>query len=278
MKANLLKFWPWVFALFLIPYAYCVWSKTPSHSHHKPDCTEYASYLSRNDVIIPTTGDAPEQQQTKTDEKVKLQASVECSDLHAQWAMADITFWAFSAGIPAILLVFFTWIATREGGENQRRNARNQSRAYIEVEEVTFEGYLKAKITNTGATPALWYEISSASKNIEIIKDEDMDWGNVVDFSEASKFTRWPALAKELTTRIYPKDGEAHMLKAKRNASTAMVVYGTVRYETIFNEIFETQYAVVAHRRFDVGDRLPRAPMNIDTFKLVSSKGHMRKK
>ena len=162
MRINLFKYWPWLFAFLLIPYAYYVWINTPSRGYDKPDCADYASDLSRNDIIISATGDASQQNQTKTDEKIKLKASVECSDLHAQWSMADVTFWAFSAGIPAIILVFWTLIATRKGINVTKESSVHQLRAYLDVSidnKFDLIGGEKASVfidvKNVGQTPAI---------------------------------------------------------------------------------------------------------------------------
>ena len=56
-----------------------------------------------------------------------------------------------------------------------------------------------------------------------------------------------------------------------------MIVYGIVRYKTIFEEIFETEYAVIAHKKFGTGEILPRAPINLDAFKMVDN-GTKKKK
>lgn len=131
MWKKIFSYWPWLFLILLVPYAAYIWCNTPSHSQNNPECSEYAANLSRYEVVTAATDDTPEQHETKTDEKVKLNAELECSDLHAQWAMADVTFWAFGAGIPAIALVFATLIATRKGTQVARDAARDELRAYI---------------------------------------------------------------------------------------------------------------------------------------------------
>lgn len=155
------KFLPWFFVLLLIPYGCFIWSNTPSKGNYKPKCSEYAAKLSKRHVVVAIAEEPAKKQKSKNDEKIKLEKSVECSDLHAQWAMADITFWAFGAGIPAIILVFWTLLATKRGVQISKQAAMDQLRAYIDIDigktsliianqPITVE----IGITNTGQTPA----------------------------------------------------------------------------------------------------------------------------
>lgn len=158
------KYWIWALVLLLIPYTYGLWRHSPSHSQTKPDCEYYSETLSRYEVIIAATNDTPQQTKAEQDEKSYLQASVDCSDLHAQWAMADVTWWAFGAGIAGIALVFLTFLYTRSSVFIARASAEKQLRAYLRFDFTASCGSVEGdgelcthvwiKIHNIGQTPA----------------------------------------------------------------------------------------------------------------------------
>ena len=162
MRKNIFQLLPWLFAILLIPYFLCVWHHTPSNRADNPDCASYASSLSGYEVVTAATDDTAEQHQTKYDDQIKLKAELECSDLHAQWAMADVTFWAFWAGIAGIILVFWTLLATRQASQVSEQAARDELKASISVKCMlaarSFDGeqahVILFIIENVGQTPA----------------------------------------------------------------------------------------------------------------------------
>jgi len=107
------------------------------------------------------TDDTPQQNQTKYDEEAKLRASLDCSDLKAQWAMADVTFWAFWAGIAGIGLVFLTWMATRRAARITEDAARDQLRAYLSIKCSVSTGAIEDEPLGT----QVWIEVENVGQS-----------------------------------------------------------------------------------------------------------------
>ena len=238
MWKAILKYLLWV--VVAVCYALGVYHYTPSRSHDQPKCAEYSDSLSRYEVIIAATDDALEQKQTKTNKREKAKASLECSDLKAQWAMADITFWAFGAGVAGIILIFLTWIATRQAVGVSKDSAKDQTRAYVFVDGATFNMRtsgmcIMLNIKNTGATPAKWFEVGSKSTAIPIATKLE------ADFTTINDFTRWPAIANghHLTTGADPTTEAKHIAEAVGDSNLTFYIYGIIRYMTAYDEIFE---------------------------------------
>ena len=161
MLKTLLKNWYWI--LFAIIYGLGVYCYSPSKGHDQPKCAEYSDTLSRYDVVTAATDDTPPKRETKQDQKAKVKAALDCSDLKAQWSMADITFWAFGAGLAGMIFVILGWYATRRGLKLAEIASRRELQAYLRFEchanngNVDGEGLFSSawfKVWNIGNSPA----------------------------------------------------------------------------------------------------------------------------
>lgn len=198
--------------------------------------------------------------------------------------MADVTFWAFGAGLAGIILIFLTWIATKQAVVASKDNAKDQTRAYVFVDEATFSMRTSGKcimlsVKNTGATPAKWFEVGS--KSAAIPTGDELG----ADFTTIQNFTRWPAIANghHLTTGADPLTEAQHIAKVVGDNKLTFYIYGIIRYMTAYDEVFESQFAffhsgatVFRESTLDNGDKkfvhvaLSRPPINLEVYKNVT--------
>ena len=97
----------------MLAYA-CVSDKTkPSRKHAASACAQEADILAQNDSQIISRhlegnrkSMADIAKEGEYERQKNLERERQCSDLQAQWAMADVTWYAFMAGMLGILLVF----------------------------------------------------------------------------------------------------------------------------------------------------------------------------
>jgi len=260
MLKKIFNFWPWLFLLLLIPYSYYVWTKTPSHSQNNPECSEYAANLSRYEVVTAATGDTPKKHETKHDEKVNLKAKVECSDLHAQWAMADITFWAFGAGIAGILLVFATLIATRRGVRLTEDASQRGLRAYVGIQIIKSEakmmpqGIARPKpiprpddsdvavaviFKNVGQTPANKIQIAY---NKTIVDDGSYDALPALE-TKSEMGAIMPEGIRSIDIRVSEENGWIDTQKSILDGKKGIFIYGVITYEDIYARKRETKFS-----------------------------------
>jgi len=168
-----------------------------------------------------------------------------------------MTFFAFLAtGISflAIILVYKTLRATRDAGTTTERVGEAQSQAYVHVESAKFywgSRELSApriilSIKNTGHTPARWFSIES-----EIVLGNLDPVGRLIDehpFTNRQprngESVRWNALGpnSELTVPASHFTTEISADLRRRRKQVALSVIGTVRYETFFGKVFETEF------------------------------------
>lgn len=174
LKNFFKSYWHWVFAALLVPYARLVWEAEPSKHYDQPNCTEYHSEISRYEVIIPASEETAQTTKTKHDKKKRLEASLDCSGLQVQWVMADLTHYAFWAGVAGISLVLLTWFSTLKGVQITERIGKKQTKAYIGLSVTNFrmppENRLPSigfTVKNTGNSPAADIEITDISYKIE---------------------------------------------------------------------------------------------------------------
>lgn len=172
-------------------------------------------------------------------------------------------------GIIGLFLIFVTWVATRQAASVSRESAKDGVRAYVEVKEVSCSGGVIGTVVNTGATPAKWFEVGAVSKAIEVTYN--IDWDAHIDFSEVEKFQRWPVLTDKHTANLIAKNEAATIAKVRGSKSLHMLVYGTVRYETIFGEELETEFAFITNLAA-FQSKMERVPGSIKTFQPVIKK------
>lgn len=184
------------------------------------------------------------------------------------------TFWITVLGLSLIGFTLYETVRAglliKEQNEIARRSARDQTRAYVHAAtaELT-ESELPSvyiEVENTGNTPAHWFEIGANS----FVANEDGTFKSLVNFGSVTGFTRWSGLASGIKLKA-PTGSPMEKLTIQNGKSrnSDVIVYGIVRYETIFNEIYETQFAFVISRR-KTDKFLVRPDIKLETYKLVS--------
>lgn len=196
-------------------------------------------------------------------------------DTYAQWAMTILALAATGVSIWAVRLVKHTLDATREVG-------RDQTRAYVTTTNTTLAKsdrfWTVVRVENTGQSPARWFEIAAKCElrpyDRSVVVEE-------IDWSDVGEFRRWNGLANgtSLTAPIIVDAQE--VLKAAVATNQARVfLWGIVRYETIFGEQFESQFAFQGNpllmQKAMAGEtvELKRPICRLKTYEQVS--GHRR--
>ena len=153
------------------------------------------------------------------------------------------------------------------------KSNRDQNRAYVHASEAKFiidplGLRISLEATNTGHTPAKWWETACKCGVYE--PSETSKLIDFVDFRDISEFSRWPALASghSLTAGVGSKKDQEFILKTKSAGKYCFYIYGVIRYKTIFNEIFETQF-VFYHPMPERGRKLSRPNMHIEAYKPI---------
>jgi len=160
------------------------WDTRPSQVYDNQECAPYSQ--TAKDIIHITppvskleannSNNHIENHQAKSGDFERI---IACRDLAAQWSMADITWYAYFAGLAGIFLVIVSIWATQEANDIQKK----QLRAYLGIEEIkgilprpslTYKGQPKSCTTvhfvNTGQTRAII--ISLEHRWIELVSDE----------------------------------------------------------------------------------------------------------
>jgi hypothetical protein len=176
--------------------------------------------------------------------------AVELARAQIQWSQRE-----FATLIAALLFTAAATIAAamavraaRQANRVAREVGRDQARAYVDLEWVLVElngqrvRDVGAKLTNTGQTPAVWanvhadFRVVDASQNVEdptIDKDAaGMDWG--------------PVPAGGHSTVGIERDGMRLAIAKVFGAKGILTfeVFGRVRYGTIFDETYETEFSL----------------------------------
>jgi len=228
-----------------------------------------------------------------SDCKNKKDPSPHCRELVAQEKTAC---WAKIGGLTAIGalgLLFWTLRLQRKANKSLSRQnklfsdaTRNETRAYLHVKTAYFgTGHYPSvwlDVENNGGTPAKWFEIASASTNYK----RNMSAEDFVDFSKIGQFTAWSAIASggKLTAQTDSKDETLNVINVMNNNDREFLVYGIIRYCTIFDEIYETQFAFTKQTIAASVNANPqrgivkktcymfRPPLKLDVFKDVTPK------
>ena len=147
--------------------------------------------------------------------------------------------------------------SNRDRSNVTRQIGRDETRAYVHVRDahLTWGGpnaeypNITLTVENTGQTPAKWFEI----RKIAFIKALDPDGGSTeaLSFRRAEvarlEATRWPSIAKIKTCEALTT-AQGQTLRSAYQQNKAIVIMGVVRYETFFNEVFETEFCFFSKR------------------------------
>ena len=107
---------------FILSVSWYAKDSQPSNAANYSECIKAAKVIAKggNSEITPDVGvPSDNSQNNEANQKEYPQSlfdnNATCSDLKAQWAMADITHYAFWAAIVGAALVFFTLLYTARG-------------------------------------------------------------------------------------------------------------------------------------------------------------------
>ena len=129
----------------------------------------------------------------------------------------------------------------------EQANAERAMQAYVSAESAiaAYDGSLSAFIiefSNSGTTPALWinthasFDIIDPQVDIPPFKIDKISTGNY-----------WPAIAggRSIALRILAGDDAAQAITAVQEAQgrKTLRVFGRVRYQTVFNDVVESEFA-----------------------------------
>ena len=185
----------------------------------------------------------------------------------AQERLSLSAMFALAMSIVTAALLYFTWWETRNGTRETKKIGVAQNRAYLSVThiEIRFSTDIPASgivekihcvdfriarifpyIKNSGQTPALWFELKQHTFFSEQSNTSGKDITRRFDRMplENRKFQRWHGIAsnESLSVGTGSKDDLLVPEEAAENQGWNFFVCGILRYETIFNEVFESEY------------------------------------
>ncbi len=178
---------------FLLLFAF---GYTPSRYHQQAECAKVsqADVLDAGVLASSDQGSVEANQKATKEYQDKRDFSTACSDLAAQWNVADITRRAFWIGLIGMGFLAMTLKYTRDASDAARetlnvaqdtldaaeKNSRRSLRAYLGVQNVIIMGkashpsntndtFIKFDIVNSGQTPA--YDVTVTINAIGIKAD-----------------------------------------------------------------------------------------------------------
>lgn len=178
--------------------------------------------------------------------------------------MVDLAIWQFIAGVVGIVFVGLTLRAThlalreaneateaaRKAVEVTEEGNRRQLQAYVHIERAEIKwgdiAGSEPRITlfakNTGQTPARWFGIvAKVETTIPLLGPPSISFESV-DLSRR-RLHQWSALGG-LSTLSLPgiRTADHSALHEAFTNQTVIHIVGVVRYETLFGEMFETEF------------------------------------
>lgn len=188
-------------------------------------------------------------------------------DKTARWTAYAAWFSAFMVTIGTGFLIWTLFLTRKANGAAQdavrvtREVAQDQARAYVHVDEVTFfwgnrfgsNPQFIFTAVNTGQTPAKWFEVVSVCKGSKI---EDAAPVFSKDELAARTGCRWVSFpaggAQTMQGNIEESDFESlqssyglavgSKTDVVDSSDIVITVYGVIRYCTVFDEIFESDF------------------------------------
>lgn len=184
------------------------------------------------------------------------------NDLVAQMEMARWAFYMLVATIVVAIItgagVYYVWRTL----EVTRETGRDQVRAYVEVSNVKFfwgtpegaEPQLKVVLKNHGGTPAKWFQIRQCYSVFEHGKGDPVpsrfddlhlheEFGpvwNGINPKEDGMQTQGPEVFADSVKNCWRDKPRAKGMPLDN--THGILVYGEIRYCTIFNEIYRSQF------------------------------------
>lgn len=173
----------------------------------------------------------------------------------AYWAflMAMVAVPSLIISIGGVFLIYATLAKTAESIVVSDKNSRDETRAYVHVEEADLRWgnshgdrpCIQLTVLNAGHTPAKWFMVRSKIIVRELTED-GFDRGGFTppDMSDR-EWKPWSALGggERLSFESFHSDDFERLKDCfKRRDKFSVNVTGVVRYETVLSEIFETEF------------------------------------
>lgn len=241
-------------AAFIVGISRYAKHSQPSNAADYSQCTEPTEIIGKGSGsipsspvrIIPDNGENDKSEQKNNTQEL-FDNKATCNDLKAQWSMADITHYAFWAGVAGVGLVFLTLLYTARGVFIAKDTARKQLRAYVSNSTVEFlindtsdKAYGVIRYKNTGQTPAFDFK---STYRIEIL---DPRVSNAFAIDKAVFFGNQ-------AKGILGKDGEFYSETARIDLSNSIIhdikqgylavfVYGVCDYKDIYGKVRKTEF------------------------------------
>lgn len=199
------------------------------------------------------------------------------NDSLAQWIMAIIAICATVISVWAVVLIRGTLSATQSAITVTREVGNDGSRAYIHVSPVTmYTGppEVIVPVVNSGHTPARWFEIGAEVTAIQT----EAEAHSRFDYSGV-RFVKLATLAgKSSEDGAIKTDCCDHAVKSllADKDFKFIRVDGIVRYETIFSEIYETEFSFYTDKASaednitDDSVLLKKTTAPVSSYRLVS--------
>lgn len=216
----------------------------------------------------------------------------------AQWVMAALSLGALIISAWAVCLLSRTLEATRDtlGAAKDSNKAardavqvtreigRDQSRAYVSIENARiFTGierthpWIEVTVRNTGQTPAKWFSIGRC---VFIRHDKDRSIDSYLTEADATYQIdkRWGGIGgNSCTTANAVPSNFVEALNQSYDAKCQLIFYGTVRYQTMFDEVFESEFVFFVHRptgykerdRKEIPQKMMRSTANITAYRKI---------
>lgn len=205
-------------------------------------------------------------------------------DLKAQQATACFTEWIFygtalqfALSCLGAILLFRTIALSREANKVARVVGKNQTRAYVYVEKFEYrkdDFPLVAFVKNGGQTPARTFEVLMfAGVDSKVSKPDDvvplvlgpLGPGDTIPIP----------ISQEGLSEVMEK----HNTVCRMGGSSILGVVGTVTYETIYGEEFQTDLLFHTHKRvegnipvrFDISNQSNPQPFRLRRIKKAES-------
>jgi hypothetical protein len=212
-------------------------------------------------VALPAPNEAENTEGEQNQKDDYNERSVRAAEKSADWTMVTAIIGGFGTVLVGASLIFSAQAAKAalEAVRVTREVAQDQSRAYLAAEKAellwgTDKGELPKIILhlrNTGQTPAKWFELRTVTTTRELNADGSV--ASPPTFSEfelsSRRNPRWAgAPANEVITREVLSPSEREMVSSIYLVKTAIIVAGTIRYKTFFDEIFESDFLFVCRQ------------------------------
>lgn len=157
--------------------------------------------------------------------------------------------------------------------ELSRRGSRRQLRPYVYAEEafVNWMGegiQVVIGIRNSGVTPATFFELAGAAEFLEIGSDRQFPpWGPALV---------WSALGGGQSTTAALHFAGISRSDLSRTQDNYLRVCGAVRYGTIFDEVFESEFEFLLKYRADKDQKMQRSTGRHRVFRSVGIQDRRR--